>query len=268
MQENVRIENLQDSNIDDLIYVCSSKKLGDPIHQQGIRLKKQWLREMLQKYGPCAKIAYYKDRPAAQILYYPEEADITKEYTRKTVLVITCIYNPTLKAQKKGIGTKLLQSLIRDVKQRKTCLGNKPCKFILAKAFNTGEFLPMPEFYKKNGFIPTPDGDMFYLPIEGEYEPLPPIGSYEPLPEDKDKAIIFYGPSCQFSYPFAKKIEELIIEAAPHVKIEMINEWEKPEESIKRENWWLIVNAKPIQTFFMETEKFKEEIRQAASQNG
>ena len=267
MQENVRIENLQDSNIDDLIYVCSSKKLGDPIHQQGIKLKKQWLREMLQKYGPCAKIAYYKDRPAAQILYYPEEADITKEYTRKNVLVITCIYNPTLKAQKKGIGTKLLQSLIRDVKQRKTCLGNKPCKFILAKAFNTGEFLPMPEFYKKKGFIPTPDGDMFYLPIEGKYEPLPPIGSYEPLPEDKDKAIIFYGPSCQFSYPFAKKIEELIIEAAPHVKIKMINEWEKPEESIKRKNWWLIVNAKPIQTFFMETEKFKEEIRQAASKN-
>ena len=46
----------------------------------------------------------------------------------------------------------------------------------------------------------------------------------------------------------------------------MINEWEKPEETIKRKNWWLIVNAKPRQTFFMETEKFKEEIRQAVNQ--
>ena len=51
------------------------------------------------------------------------------------------------------------------------------------------------------------------------------------------------------------------------VKIKMINEWEKPEEAVKRKNWWLIVNAKPIQTFFKETRKFKEEIRQAVSQN-
>jgi hypothetical protein len=43
----------------------------------------------------------------------------------------------------------------------------------------------------------------------------------------------------------------------------MINDWEKPEESIKRRNWRLIANAKPTQTFFMETEKFKEEIKRA-----
>jgi len=265
MKENIRIENLQDSNIDDLIYVCSSKKLSDPVHQQGVKLKKQWLRKMLRNYGSCAKIAYYNEKPAAQILYYPEEADVTKAYTRKNVLIISCIYNPTLEAQKKGIGTKLLQNLIQDVKQRKTCLGTHSCKFILARAFNTGEFLPMPEFYKKNGFIPTPEGDMFYLRIEGDYEPTPSVGNYEPLPEDKDKAIIFYGSSCQFSYQFAKKIEELIREVTPNIKIEIINEWEKPEESIKRKNWWLIVNAKPIQTFFMETEKFKNEIKQAVT---
>jgi hypothetical protein len=54
---------------------------------------------------------------------------------------------------------------------------------------------------------------------------------------------------------------------APKIKIELINEWEKPEESIKRKNWWLIVNAKPIHTFFMDTDKFKEEIKQALSLN-
>ncbi len=263
MQQKVRIENLSNSNIEDLIYVCSSKRLDDPIHQQGIKLKKQWLCTILEKYGVCAKIAFFNEKPVAQILYYPEEADITKPYTRKNVLIISCIYNPTIEAQKKGIGTKLLHSLIQDAKHRKTCLGNKPCNFLVARAFNTGEFFPMPEFYKKNGFIPTPEGDMLYLPIEGNYEPLPPIGSYEPLPEDKNKAIIFYGSSCQFGYPFAKKIEKLIKEVAPHIKIEIINEWEKPQESIKRKKSWLIVNAQPIHTFFMQTEKFKEEIRQA-----
>jgi len=263
MKEKVRIENLQDSNIEDLIYVCSFKRLLDPIHQQGISLKRKWLREMLEKYGSCAKIAYYNEKPVAQILYYPEKADITKATRREGVLIINCIYNPASEAQKLGIGTKLLQSLIDDAKHRKTCLGNEPCRFILAKSFNTGEALPLPDFYSKNGFISTSEGNMLYLPIEGNYEPIPVLGEYEPLDEDKNKAIVFYSPVCQFGYPFAKKIEEIVKEVAPNIRIEMINEWEKPEEAIKRRNWWLIVNRKPIHTFFMETEKFKQEIRQA-----
>lgn len=89
------------------------------------------------------------------------------------------------------------------------------------------------------------------------------MGDYDPLTEDRNKAIIFYGPICEFSYSFAKRVEELIKEVAPDIEIEMVNGWDKPEESIKRKNWWLIVNAKPILTFFMETEKFKEEVRQA-----
>jgi thiol-disulfide isomerase/thioredoxin len=267
MPEKIRIENLQDSNIDDLIHVCSAKRLGDPIHQQGMKLKRQWLREMLSNYGSVAKIAYFNDKPVAQILYYPEEVDVTKAFKRKNVLVIHCIYNPNSEAQKLGIGTKLLQSLIQDTKNRRTCLGNKACKFLLAKAFNTGEYLPLPNFYMKNNFISTSDESLFYLPIDGQYEPIPSVGDYEPLPEDRGKAVIFYGPVCQFGYAFAKKIEEVVREVEPSMKIEMINEWEKPEESIKRKNSWLIVNAKPIRTFFMETEKFKAEIRQAVSQN-
>jgi GNAT superfamily N-acetyltransferase len=263
MQGKTRIENLAESNIEDLINVCSSKRLDDPIHQQGMKLKRQWLREMLKKYGPIAKIAYYNDKPVAQILFLPEEEDSTKAFKRENVLVINCIYNPTPEAQKLGIGTKLLQSIIQDAKQRKTCLGSKPCEFILAKAVNTGESLPMPEFYRKNGFIPTPEDNVLCYSIGGNYESTPTIGEYEPLPDDQNRAVVFYGPACQFSYPFAKKVEELIKEVAPDIPIEMINELEKPEESIKRKNCWLTVNAKPIKTFFMETERFKEEIRHA-----
>jgi hypothetical protein len=267
VKEKIRIENLQESNMEDLIYVCSSKRLSDPVHQQGIMLKRQWLREMLEKYGSCAKIAYYNGKPAAQVLYYPEQADVTKASKREDVLVINCIYNPTPEAQKLGVGLRLLEGVIQDVKKRRTCLGNKPCKFILAKAFNTGELLPMSEFYKKNGFLPTSEENLLYLPIEGSYEPTPLLGEYEQLPEDRNKALIFYGSICQFSYQFAKRIEEIVREVVPRIKIEMINEWERPEESIKRKNCGLIVNAKPIRSFFMETDKFRKEISQAASQN-
>ncbi|MEM2147585.1 MAG: GNAT family N-acetyltransferase [Candidatus Bathyarchaeia archaeon] len=264
MSNRTGIENLHDQNIDDLINVCSSGKFSDPVHQQGVKLKKLWLKEMLDNYGSCAKIAYYNGKPAAQILFYPENADKAKMFKREGVIVINCIYNPTLEAQKLGFGRRLLQSVIQDAKEKKSCLGCKPCKFILANAFNTGEFLPMPDFYKKNGFIPA-DGEGMYLPIEGGYEPVPEA-HYEPLEEDKGKAIIFYGSKCQFSYPFAKRIEAMVRDTAPSLQIEVTNEWEKPEESIKRRNWWLVVNAKPIHTFFMDAENFKKEIMQAIDQ--
>ena len=83
LQEKRRIENLQESNIEDLIYICSSKRLNDPVHQQGISLQRKWLRQMLEKYGSCTKIAYYNEKPAAQILFYPEEADVTKAFRRE-----------------------------------------------------------------------------------------------------------------------------------------------------------------------------------------
>jgi len=292
MEDKIRIEDLTESNIEDLISVCSSKRMDDPIHRQGVNLKRQWLREMLRKYGSVAKIAYFEDKPVAQIFFYPEESDLTNASPRKNVLRMLCIYNPATSAQKHGIGTKLLQSLVSDAKKRKTCLGNKPCKFILVKAFNTGEFLPMPEFFKKNGFLPTPENEeMLYYPVEGNYEQTSsmqvlrgvnawdgsaqvegnyeqasPMQEYEPLPEDRGRAVILYSPVCQFSYQFAKKMEEQIREVAPNLPIDLINEWEKPEEAIKRRNNVLIVNAKPIRTFFMDSVKFKEEVRLALSE--
>jgi predicted GNAT family acetyltransferase len=265
MKEKVRIENLQESNIDDLIHVCSGKKLTDPVHMRGVELKKHWLREMLEKYGSCAKIAFYGEKPVAQILYYPEEADITKASRRKNVLIIQCVYNPMPEAQKRGIGTQLLRSVIQDAKNRKTPLGLSPCRFMLARAFNTGEFLSLTDFYRKNGFLPTPEENLYCLQMEAGYESAKPVGKYKPLPEDKNKAIIFYSPTCQFSYPFALRTSEIIKEVAPQIEIEFVNEWEKAEEAIKRRNQWLVVNSKPIHTFFMDTDRFKTEIRQALS---
>jgi GNAT superfamily N-acetyltransferase len=262
----VKIASLDESNVDDLIFVCSSKRLNDLVHQKGIELKKRWLKEMLDDYGSCAKIAYHDGEPVAQILYFPEEAERTKTGRRKNVLVINCVYNPSLGAQRLGIGRMLLESVVEEAKQKKTCLGNKPCKFILAKAFNTGELLSLPEFYKKHGFIQTPrdEGNLVYLPIEGSYEPTEPVDKYESLEEDRDKAVVFYGPVCQFGYPFAKTIESLVKEAAPKMKVELIDEWEHPQEAIKRRNQWLVVNAKPIHTFFMDKERFMDEVKRAA----
>jgi hypothetical protein len=78
----------------------------------------------------------------------------------------------------------------------------------------------MSKFYSENDFLSSSEANVMYLPIEETYEPRKPI--------------IFYGPICQFGYQFAKRTEALIKKIAPYIQIEMVNEWEKPEESIKR----------------------------------
>ncbi len=260
MPKRVRIENLDKSNAEDLIFVCSSKRLSDQVHQRGVGLKRQWLQKMLDGYGSCAKIAYYDEKPAAQILYYPEDADPANASPRSDVLVLRCLYNPTSNAQKLGIGTSLLQSVIEDAKLKRTCLGKKPCRFILARVFNTGELIPLPEFYKRNGFLQTREKTAMYLPIKGTYVPPRPREVYTPLTEDRDRAVVFYDPSCQFSYQFATRTAELIKLVAPDIEIQMINQWERPEELMKRKNCAVIVNARPISAFFMEADRFKQEV--------
>ncbi|MCK4474868.1 hypothetical protein KAU30_03405, partial [Candidatus Bathyarchaeota archaeon] len=54
--------------------------------------------------------------------------------------------------------------------------------------------------------------------------------------------------------------EKAIREVAPNIKVEMIDEWEKPQEAMERKSLWLIVNAKPIRALFAGKEKLNEEI--------
>lgn len=262
-RNRIRIEDLSESNINDLIQICSSRHLSDAVHVEGVKIKKRWLLEMLRKLGPVAKIAYLDDKPVAQVLYCPEDSKPASLNKRKGVLDILCLYNPTPAAQKLGVGTKLLQSVIKDAKQGKTCLGKEKCAFILAKAFNTGELFPLSEFYRKNGFLKTESDDSLYFPIKGNYERSKPVAEYEPLLDDKNRAIVFFSPQCQFSYQFAVQVSKIIRDVAPTITIVLMNEDENPEEFLKRKGHALVVNATSIRAFFMETEKFREEIRQA-----
>jgi len=261
----VRVEDLSEGNVDDLISICSSKLLEDPVHSVGVSLKRAWLLRMLREYGPCAKLAYYRGRPAAQVLYYPEEADPTVAAGRKGVLVVNCVYNPVAEAQRLGIASMLLEMVVEEARRGISCLRGEPCRFILAKAFTTGLFLSLPEFYRRCGFKPVPGsgGRLFYLPVAGEYEPLPPAGGYRPLPEDRGRALVFYSPVCQFSYSFAVEAARVVREVAPELEVELLNMWESPQEFLKRGGCGLVVNAKPVRSFVMDKE-FREEVKRAA----
>ena len=67
----ITVKDVDASNIYDVFRVCSHSRLDDPLQKKGMELKRRWLNRMLEKYGPCTKIAYLDGRPVAQILYYP-----------------------------------------------------------------------------------------------------------------------------------------------------------------------------------------------------
>jgi GNAT superfamily N-acetyltransferase len=256
----VRVEDLDEENIDDVFRVCSHNRLDDPLQQRGIEFKRRWLLEMLAEHGPCTKIAYLGDKPVAQILFYPEEAAPFIQNLRRGVVVLHCAYNPFPEARGKGVGTALLRSLVDDCGRGLTCLGGVACRFIAAKPFNTGEGMPLNRFYAANGFEQA-EREMF-LEVSAPYQPRE-ISEYRPLGEDRGRAVMLYNPICEWSYQLAVRVGEFLKEIDAGLPVELIDEWRNPEESIKRGNQWLVVNAKPVRSPWTQREALRHEVEQA-----
>jgi hypothetical protein len=256
----IRVEDVSEDNLHDVFRVCSHSKLEDPLQQKGMEIKERWLLGMLREHGPCTKIAYLDDRPVAQILFYPEGAAPFIKDPREDAVVLNCAYNPFPEARGKGAARALVESLVEDGRRGLPCNGGMRVSFIAAKPFNTGEGVSLEDFYARIGFEKA-DGEMF-LEVAGKYRPREE-SRYEPLPEDEGRALMFYDPKCEWGYPFAVRVKELLGEIDPGLSVELIDPWERPEEAVKRGNQWLIVNGKVIESFWTEKDAFRREVEQA-----
>jgi len=260
---SLRVADVEEANIEDVFRVCSHGRLNDPLQRQGIELKRRWMLEMLEEHGPCTKIAYLDDEAVAQLLFYPEEAAPFIADARRDVVVLHCAYNPFPKARGRGAGTALIKSLVDDCRTGLPCLEGTPCRFIAAKPFNTGEGIPLSAFYATNGF--KQGQQEMVLEVSASYQPRR-MTEYRPLPEDKGRAVMFYNPMCEYSYPFAVRVRDFLWEVEPSLTVELIDAWRRPEEYIKRGNQELLVNAKPITSFWTQREAFRREVEHALSE--
>ncbi len=255
----VIVKDVDASRISDIFRVCSHNRLDDPLQIRGMELKRRWLQKMLEEHGPCTKVAYIDGRPVAQILYYPEAADPTVAEPRDGVMAIRCTYNPFLETQKKGVSSKLLDSVLKECRDGPESLGGRPARFAVAQAFETGEGTSLVSFYASKGFRQG-EGEM-YLELQGGYEPRKPA-IYESLPEDRGRALVFYDPNCEWSIGSAVRTEELLNEISPNLPVTTMNSWERPEDS-RRGGQQLIVNATPINSAWRDREAFTTEVEQA-----
>jgi hypothetical protein len=175
-------------------------------------------------------------------------------------MVIRCTYNPFVEAQKKGISSRLLDSVIDECREGPESLGGRPARFAVAQAFETGEGTSLVNFYASKGFQKG-EGEM-YLELHGEYTPRK-TPRYEPIPEDRGRALVFFDPVCEWSIGSAVRTEEFLNEIVPNIPVTLINSWEKPDEHIRRGGRQIIVNVTPITSSWRDTEAFRREVAEA-----
>jgi hypothetical protein len=159
---------------------------------------------------------------------------------------------------------------MKDVKRPQTAFKNEVPKALVTRAFEVPGRYPQHQFYQRMGFRRAKEDDplLLYYPLKKGYVYQPKGEEYIPQKDDKRKALIFHDPSCPFGINFANAMERLIREVTPDIPIRKINEFEESEEVRKRGKVpACAVNAKAIQTFFMDKENFQEEVKHALSDN-
>jgi len=254
----IEIREVDETNIGDMISVCNPPTISEA-YKKGVEIKRVWLLEMLRTYGDVGLVAYFNGKPAAQLLTYPEKADPTS-LKRENVLVINCIYNPLLEAQRKGIARSMVEKLIEKARGK--------YEFLVIHAFETGEFLSQAEFFKRLGFREITKEDLYYS-FSGRELKEPYSGfwkegeEYRRSDEDIGRIMIFYEPLCPFSYLWAYRAKEIVKEINLKLKIEVLNAWEHPEEFVSRGRNWMLVNGIPIKSLPIERDRFRGEILRA-----
>lgn len=86
--------------------------------EKTIAITKDWLRKVCSEFGPCVKVAYVDNKPVAMIQYAPMDIfpHVNKLDAHKTILV-HCVYIADKKYSRKGIGRRLMEALIDDLRK-------------------------------------------------------------------------------------------------------------------------------------------------------
>jgi len=240
----LRVEDISEDNLEDVFKICSWDRAfapkGDPVLEKGRELKRQWLLDMLERHGSCAKVAYLDEKPVAQILFYPEKAVPYLHHPRDGVIYLKCVFNSSLGAQRKGVGATLMKALIDECRTGLDCLGGRPCRFVVTRPFPHEGDLPLADFYEKYGF--RQGQQEMFLEINEKYAPMD-IPELSPLPEDRGRTILLYNVNCEWGYYYANTARDLIQSRHPDHPVEVFNSWEEPEEYKKRGGEWMLIAA-------------------------
>jgi len=163
----IEIKDAIFENIDDLVGPRCAPRWDDPRHAQTLKegglKKKEWMRKALEKFGCCAKIAYYESKPVGFIEFYPMQVFPLLPKRQKRTVLITCVVVPEKAFQNQGVGSKLVQSLVEDLKHRPLpCFNDKLAEEVAVGSWGCHTGFPesrprFRKFWHENGFEDDPE---------------------------------------------------------------------------------------------------------------
>lgn len=166
MEEEIR--DVAESNLDDIPEICrfclywsfpeefeKTKTKPSKYKQQLEAEKKKWIVQTLNEFGVCGKILYYNKRPIGYAEYAPSNRfPNIREYKSQPigriedgVVFLSCLHIADKNLRGKGLGGRLLESVIADLRKR----GFKAVETYARKGSCDNPSGPV-EFYPKKGF--------------------------------------------------------------------------------------------------------------------
>lgn len=162
------IRDIAKSNLNDIPEPCRSclywsfpeefewsKRKISEYRQRYEAEKKQWIIQTLKEFGSCGKILYYNNVPIGYAEYGPSKRfPQIKEYKSQPigriengVVFLSCLFIVDKNLRGKGMGEKLLDSIIADLKGRRF----KAVETFALRGSPNNPSGPV-EFYLKKGF--------------------------------------------------------------------------------------------------------------------
>jgi len=260
---SVEICGLSEDNVDDALAVCTPEKMRDiPSYNEGLKVRREWLLQLYRTVGPCCKITYTENVPVGMIQYTPLHHIPYFPTKRKDILYVHCIYVKK-DLREKGIGSKLLQAVIDEMKKPNPLFKTEPCRVIVTTARERVGF-KQPSYFVLKSFSRTADNidvGLAYWLFETKPKQGLDIPVSGPIQVVEQGVRIFSSPACQYRTFWSEKIRKFVDEVKPNTKVDEVNLWTQPEEPLRRRVTSPVtyVNGMPIP--LLDPDKFWETIR-------
>jgi len=158
------VKDITRENLDDIPEPCRNcvywelpedSEKAKLLKSELVRKKKEWFLQTLREFGNCGKIVYYNNSAVgyaqyAPVTYLPNIESYESELVGRLedgTIFLSCLYVSEKALRERGIGMKLLESIILDMKKR----GFKAVETFARRESSNNPSGPI-ELYIKRGF--------------------------------------------------------------------------------------------------------------------
>lgn len=261
-----KFEDITAKNVDDLMSVCGNMPGLDknPHFQEGRIARRQWLLEMIGKYGTVGVLAYNDDGKAIGFVEcIPAAAHPTGLFAADMprTMIIDCAW------YKQDAGVAVRKAILDDMVARKWFdkpLGNKKCKFVDVLTLKGAPVMQY-DFYHDYGFKDAVEfighATKRYLlryPVKGD-EVTSKVEELNFCDAGKNVLVVGIYRQCHMPFMIAAKIQKAV-EGIDGLSVKIVDYWATGSPTVCE----AAINGKPAfdgPVFFMNDDQIRESIK-------